>query len=424
MKKIAFLLYNIPDISFGGGNRLVDNLIRILLDNKVHNYEVILISLKRIGEENIKSVEKYKELGIKEIFSLDYTEPEKIGKFQIIKRLFKGMKIDDIFPSSVCHEKLDKIVKKEHIDVLMGFHFEVLAPIAKVESNVKKIGIVGDPDFDVQKQRIYFLEKYGVKSLSTLKNILTRERMIKYMKKYIPEIIMQLDRCGEVSYEHAEELSSMVGKEVKYFHLPCQRGELQLIHKPLNKKPVIMMCGHMRAISTAVGIEFLAFDILPEMRKRLGKDGFELRLLGRYFETLPMVIQGEIKKYSEVKILGFVDSIEEEYQKADLLLVSTPIRLGIRTRIVNAFAEGICVVAHSASSSGIKELVDNENCLMGDCGEVIVDKIIEVTRNQQMIDRIRENAYQTFYKYFEINQSSKIINVWVQEMLEQCNAEI
>lgn len=401
---------DLPDIFFGGGNMLTDNLLRILVDQK--KYEVMIITLFPLSKKKDSIVEAYKELGVNEIQSLNYQEG-KTSMGRMLIRKFTGKKIYDIFPTAVLAEKIEEILKSENINIVIGFHFTVLATLGKTGKDIKKVAILGDPDYEVQKYRINFLKKYK-ENWKDILAIWTKENDIRYQKKYIGEIIDNMDICGEVSEFHAKQMSLEYGKEIRYYKIPINKPPMSFCNKKLNDVPIIMLCGHMRAISTAYGIEFLANEIMPSLKSKLEK--FEVHLLGRYYNTLPVEIRNEIEKYPEIKILGFVESIEDEYKKADLLLVPTPIELGIRTRIINAFSYGICVVAHKANTAGIPQLVDGINCLLGESGDEIAEKIKEVTQDQLLINSIRENGFETYKSHFDICKAGKILTGYIEEL--------
>ena len=127
--------------------------------------------------------------------------------------------------------------------------------------------------------------------------------------------------------------------------------------------PRILMIGHLRGISTISGLQVLVDAVLPRLTQELGEDGFEVHVVGDYEppESLRAVLD-----HPAVQLRGHVEPPDDEFLRADVVLVTTPIRTGPRVRILTAFSFGCCVVAHSANRLGIPALAHGENVLLGE----------------------------------------------------------
>jgi hypothetical protein len=49
-------------------------------------------------------------------------------------------------------------------------------------------------------------------------------------------------------------------------------------------------------------------------------------------------------------------------------LAPTPINLGTRTRIIEGFSYGVCIVAHEGNALGNPQIIDGENTLLAGDG--------------------------------------------------------
>jgi glycosyltransferase involved in cell wall biosynthesis len=65
-----------------------------------------------------------------------------------------------------------------------------------------------------------------------------------------------------------------------------------------------------------------------------------------------------------VRLRGRIAPPDDEFLRADVLLVPTPVPTGPRVRILTGFQFGCCVVAHEANRLGIPALEDGVNCLL------------------------------------------------------------
>lgn len=130
-----------------------------------------------------------------------------------------------------------------------------------------------------------------------------------------------------------------------------------------NSKPRILLIGHLRGISTISGLHVFAHHVLPELERELGGDGFEAHIVGAHE---PPASLGSALHRPAVHFRGHVEPPDEEFLRADVLLVPTPVETGPRVRILTGFSFGCCIVAHHANSLGIPVLEDGVNVLLGD----------------------------------------------------------
>lgn len=132
-----------------------------------------------------------------------------------------------------------------------------------------------------------------------------------------------------------------------------------------NSKPRILLIGHLRGISTISGLHVFAEQVLPELERELGSDGFEAHIVGAH--QPPASLRSALDRPA-VHLRGHIEPPDEEFLRADVLLVPTPVETGPRVRIVTGFAFGCCVVAHSANRLGIPMLEDGVNVLLAESG--------------------------------------------------------
>ena len=105
--------------------------------------------------------------------------------------------------------------------------------------------------------------------------------------------------------------------------------------------------------------------------------------------------------------MGNVDNLAQQYEDSDLILVPTPITLGIRVRILTAMMYGKLIIAHTSNKQGIPELENEYNCLLGCSGKELSDQIIKVYKYRNGFDTISDNAHKTYKKYFTPNNFSQ-----------------
>lgn len=152
--------------------------------------------------------------------------------------------------------------------------------------------------------------------------------------------------------------------------------------QPPNERPRILMIGHLRGISTISGLRVLVRDVLPGLDRRLGAGGYEVHVVGDY-EPPPSLRQA--LGHPALRLRGHIEPPDEEFLRADVLLVPTPVRTGPRIRILTGFSFGCCVVAHEANRLGIPALAHGENALLGES-----DRLAELTVSALRDPELRE----------------------------------
>lgn len=161
----------------------------------------------------------------------------------------------------------------------------------------------------------------------------------------------------------------------------------------------VIMAGHLHGIATLSGLYYLAESILP----RLPIDQFDFHIFGADAQ-LPRLID-RFKPYPEVTFEGFVQDIGREILNSDIFFVPTPIDLGFRTRIVEAWAHSIPVVAHSANLFGMPEADSGVNILAGDNPEALIVLLQGLRDNPDLRQEIGSNGRATYEAHYRGSES-------------------
>ena len=162
----------------------------------------------------------------------------------------------------------------------------------------------------------------------------------------------------------------------------------------------ILVIGHLHSTNNVSGIPILFEEVIPALKRRLGPNGFEIRIVGAY-DRIPEHLRKWVKS-PDVTFVGPVAPPDEEFIKADIVLVTVPAKTGPRTRILSAFTFGCCVVAHANNALGIPELKDGENCLLGRSGDEIAAAIARAAADPALraqLGRSGRRLYEALYTH-------------------------
>ncbi len=195
---------------------------------------------------------------------------------------------------------------------------------------------------------------------------------------------------------HADWLREHTGRRTLY--VPNPVGGRSVIGDPIFRwapvsPPRFLLVGNFNGIATLSGFYFFVQKVMPYLCEVLDAGKLEIHILGKGG------IEPRIKKVLDRKGIfwpGFIEDPLPEYEKACAMVVPTPIKLGFRTRILDAFRYGLPVIAHSANALGFPEMKHRINCLMTDNGQEMAIQMIELAENEKLRNEIYKNSLNEF----------------------------
>lgn len=134
--------------------------------------------------------------------------------------------------------------------------------------------------------------------------------------------------------------------------------------------PRFVLFGGLGGIATLTGLNWFARHVYPLIEADLERGGFSVEIVGR--GALP---SGLGRKMPHVVERGYVDDLAQDMRSWRAVLAPTPIELGFRTRILEAFRNGLPVIAHSANAKGMPELQDGVNCCLVERGHAFAGRM-------------------------------------------------
>jgi len=318
------------------------------------------------------------------------------------KRFFPGINSCDF---------VSKFLQKRKPDAVFMYHWNSIASTYGIK-DYPKLGVVGDPvhlPYLFRKEFDSRYAKHNRFSLSVMKENLIEKYRLSLLMTGMREVLLDCDARGAFAAHHAKMLEEIGIKDCLYFRTPVMDPfeEISSIRK---KTPVlkILHIGYLGGIATLSGIELLTTDIFPVLTKRLPENSFEIHIVGNGYENVPERLKKMLLQKNIIIKKGIYPP-HEEFLSSHVVLVPTPIELGIRVRIITALSYASCVVAHRANHLGIPELEDGVNCLLGKTGKEIAEHCISLYHNNKRREEISINARGAFEKYFSIESAGRLI---------------
>ena len=322
--------------------------------------------------------------------------------------------IEQYYPACLLGPRLQEFLAGDHPDVAFAYHFEALAALRG--ASVPVFGAVGDPThlpgwYAWQAVTPSWSKAYVSRTWSTL---VSRVHLPRYMKA----LLAPCRATGAFAAHHAAWFRGVGVHGCRYLQTPliddvgadceAQRARLQR-----SGKTRVLLVGHLKGTATLSGMYLFAREILPLLETELGADNLDVRIVGGY--EPPADLRALLDRPS-VRMVGQVEPATEEFLSCDVLVVPTPIRLGIRVRILTGFATGSCIVAHTANSLGIPELLDGKNALLGSTGPQLAAAVVRAATDGALRAQLRREARRTYEQYFSLETAGRQIVGGLEQM--------
>jgi glycosyltransferase involved in cell wall biosynthesis len=272
-----------------------------------------------------------------------------------------------LFPALASAEHLAREIEDVRPDVVLADGNSAVAAAHALP--LPKLAFVGDPPGESRLMRMHWDPLYpGRLSRDALLYRLGIRTFAFRADRRMLQLLRSYDSAG-IFGAHRAEWARQHGVNAWYVRSPIMDAVGTDWHRlrdaqPANPRPRILLIGHLRGVATISGLHVFVEDVLPKLTEALGPTGFDVRIVGAH--EPPASIASVLEDHPAVHLVGHVEPPDEEFLRADVLLVSTPVETGPRVRILSAFSYGCCVVAHEANQLGIPQLAHEDNVLLAD----------------------------------------------------------
>lgn len=395
----CFVVDEPPNPNHGGAGVTANAVIASLVEQ---GHRVIVIALgygrqsMSVARQNIKNFEELGATG----FILPAGDKANQPRALLRVRSILGAK-ETLFPGYLQASYLRNLLHSLSPDGVIAYHWNALAALSQF-SSAPIFGLVGDPAHLARRirQSIRLGAEVGEPKLSLFRKahqrFLIEPRLILLQRAL-------LGRCAEAgafAAHHAAEFS-LSGIACTYYRTPVPRPRPTPLSPGGKKYFRILMIGHLRGAATLAGISLFARETLPALLRLFPHGTLDIRIVGGFVETLPNSLFSQLALMG-VTFVGQVAPPDEEFNRADVVIVPTPIELGNRVRILVAFSFGKVVVAHKANARGIPELTHETNCFLASNGLDIAVQCLRIFNDEDIASRVAQAATATFENQFSI----------------------
>jgi glycosyltransferase involved in cell wall biosynthesis len=314
-------------------------------------------------------------------------------------------RLEDFYRIDGKREPAFAAVQKWKPDVLVVPLCELLTALFANCPVAVKYAYYGNPDPKNYAAQLMLEEKGGIRGVrQRLRRAMRQWKLPRFEKLHL-DVMRRYDLVGEVSFNDMLYYREH-GINVRYVrHIWTDpQGELACAAKQAAESRdnrIIGNIGSLNATANTFGLELLANDVLPLLRKKMGAEPFSVHLLGAG-KPAPHVARA-IQAQPEIVIRGFVDDIDAEMQRAKVFLVTnngSRYQVG-HTRYMHAWSLGCCVVGYADAALSIPEIIDGHNALLGSDAEEVAELVAQALRDSSLRRRMGESGYATFRELFK-----------------------
>jgi hypothetical protein len=308
-------------------------------------------------------------------------------------------------PGSHAADAVAALVDRLEIDVVLSIWTEYgTAACNKVA--VPVLAYYGNPDFKSVFAGAWFEWKYGRGRLYPRQLwSFFKELIISRLRERAHLIVMR--RLAFVAEVAANDAAYYAARRVKAAYVnnmwpAAIRQDWEAMRDRLEVATPVKIVGNvgnLSATGNTFGIHTIATAIIPELKRLLGPNGFEIHLFGarnphRYLR--PLLADPSIR------VRGFVDDIDSEMLSAPIFLVANNhgvFKVG-HTRFLHAWSLGACVVGFDESREAMPEIVHEKNALLGSTPGEVARLVVRAAEDVKLRRGLGRRGIETLLERF------------------------
>jgi hypothetical protein len=179
--------------------------------------------------------------------------------------------------------------------------------------------------------------------------------------------------------------------------------------------PTLLLAGSYAYPPNADAAGFLVSSILPRIRARVAD--VTLRLVGEPTETV-----ARLDRPPEVTVVGWVQAIEPELARADLVVVPLRYGSGTRVKILEAAAHRIPVVSTTLGAEGLG-FQDGRHLLLADDAEGFASACVRLLEDRQLRRDLVDEAHAAFLARFQWSAVDEGLRTLLQSVAHQSGSD-
>ncbi len=370
-KRVLLLTSNLPYPPISGGLIKTYKLIQHLQ----HQYELSMLCILK-DEDSTENVEKFEKLcNFKELLLFKYDKKRTIYNFLKSILVSKPLSVYRNFNRKKREMIKNRLNEYDYVIVDHFFMFEYAFDIPKE----KIIYHAHNAEYVLWER--FSEENIGLKKIAIKwesKRIKKYERKICNGSNFIFASTNDIEKLKEVSQNHFNFIETL--------HL----GNEDLLDYPnLNFRDLessILFIGTLTWGPNLDGIKWFLNNVWPSLHKQ-DKD-IRFYIIGKYDNH---ELKSIVSKLSNVHLLGFVDNLEDYFQKAKVFISPLQYGSGIKVKNIEALYRGIPLVTTEIGVEGI-DIKDGKEVFIVKNPDEYINSILNLLQNEEIWTSTRDES--------------------------------
>jgi len=263
----------------------------------------------------------------------------------------------------------------------------------------------GDPEWQIATLRPRFsrLPRNPVKKLV---HLVRRKALIRDLRRKEYECFQQAAERGVLAGWSALDVVGMRERTGRAVHLcPLAFPDWGLRPElPPDAPPSALLLGNMNGIQTRDGLRHFFDEVWPAWREDRSRPRSQVRVVGG--GRLPDHFKRP-RSHDRLNWIGFAPSVEEEWKTATALLVPVTIKIGFRTRIVEAWCRGVPVISHPSAEAGLPQMRAGVNYLAAETPDQWIVAMCSLEKDREKAASLANKGRETYLREFSVEAGAK-----------------
>lgn len=396
--RTALLSTAVPDPGSGSGAAITLALIATALVERGHEVTICPLVYPEYVTPSGADHERQVEIGTSLGYVLQPVQSQAWSGAPVDRtaaaRIRRAWRPDmaELYPQARDAEPVGRALERVAPDAVLVYGFAALA--ASTGLGLPRLAATSDPPEEALRARAFGRWRRRPNPLRIAREAVHLQAAIRAYKRLALELLGSCEAVGAFGAQHADALRR-AGISCNYYRTPIADPGPPAA-PAANERPRLLLVGHLQGTATLDGLRVFE-AMLPHLERMLGRDGFEVRIVGGY---QPPPTMHALLEHPAVNLAGFVDDVDAEFRAADVLVVPVSIQLGVRVRVLTGFAHGNCIVTHRANAQGIPELAHGQNALLGSSAAELAGLVVSALQDVQLAMRLRRGARETYERFF------------------------
>lgn len=290
------------------------------------------------------------------------------------------------------YRKIQEKLKHTNYDFIYFSYLQMFVYFYLLNKDMKKAKII----IDQQNCESQIMERTLYNTNNIFKKIFLKLEYHK-LARFEKKSLSFADKVFVLSQQDLTQMKKLGASFQDVSILPIAVMDKGIIEKDgiKNNRLTLLFVGTLTWNPNDDGIRWFVKHVVPLLEQR--GIPFQLYIVGK---NPSLELKKLCERNSNSILTGYVEDIDEYYQKADVMVVPLFIGGGQRVKIIEAFSRGLPVISTSIGAEGLG-YTDGENILIADDEKEYV-KAIEQIFNMELYEKLKTNERKLYEEKFSL----------------------